>query len=291
MNFKNFFKKKHPENTPNTNIFINKSKQEITEIKKICWINEDKAKIYNDIVRRDNNLFSKVLLPLYKQYIKSTDRILDMGAGTGRLSLAFAEMGCEVVACDISPAMLQYIYIYQKDYPKLSTFLGDGENPNFDELGKFDVITSLWFIPHFPYWSTFVLQQLKLCKVGGYIIFDMANTDNLKLCPKFQPDQTMQHMGYDWYMHLSKNDLKEFAENSGAVVEAMIPYNFLTRNAIFFNSLSPEEYKIFCKCIDKLYETPIAADALIKFENEIVSKLPYDNTAMNLIVLKKVKEI
>lgn len=107
--------KENQENQPtqnDTTIFRGFTAEEVINQKKSYWQDEKISQNYNANVKIDNNLFSKITFPLYKQFIKPTDRVLDMGTGTGRLSISLAEMGCEVVACDISKEMLNHIYIY-----------------------------------------------------------------------------------------------------------------------------------------------------------------------------------
>lgn len=77
--------------------------------------------------------------------------ILDVGCGTGEISLVLAEMGHNVHGIDISEKMLTLARAKAKASRLKAKFLiGDAESLNFDE-GKFDAVVSrhlLWTLPH-----------------------------------------------------------------------------------------------------------------------------------------------
>ena len=55
--------------------------------------------------RLENHPFEFLLTTwMMEKYIRSGDRILDIGGGPGRYTIHFAKMGCDVVLADLSPA-------------------------------------------------------------------------------------------------------------------------------------------------------------------------------------------
>lgn len=78
-------------------------------------------------------------------------KILDVGCGTGELSLLFAEMGHEVSGIDISIQMLKTAKAKAEACGANITFgEGDAENPPFD-TSSFDIVFSrhlLWTLPN-----------------------------------------------------------------------------------------------------------------------------------------------
>jgi ubiquinone/menaquinone biosynthesis C-methylase UbiE len=78
-------------------------------------------------------------------------KILDVGCGTGELSLLFAEMGHEVTGIDISRKMLKTAESKAEACRANVTFEeGDAENPHFD-ASSFDIVFSrhlLWTLPN-----------------------------------------------------------------------------------------------------------------------------------------------
>ena len=156
-------------------------KEEVINLKKMAWQSEDAAEVYNRDVQPDL-FFNLIEFPLYMDYIKETDSVFDMAAGTGLLSLALADKVRKVVASDISKEMLYYIDQHKK--PNVSTFHVDSDVCDFSKVGKFDVVTSHSFMAHYANWEHFLAQKKQLCKKNGYIIFDLLNTDNILLAKK-----------------------------------------------------------------------------------------------------------
>lgn len=78
-------------------------------------------------------------------------KILDVGCGTGELSLLFAEMGHEVAGIDISRQMLKTAKTKAEACRANIIFReGDAENPPFD-TSSFDIVFSrhlLWTLPN-----------------------------------------------------------------------------------------------------------------------------------------------
>lgn len=77
--------------------------------------------------------------------------ILDVGCGTGEMSLVLSEMGHKVEGIDLSEKMLARAREKARSSrQKIRFSIGDAESPKFDS-GRFDVIVSrhvLWTLPH-----------------------------------------------------------------------------------------------------------------------------------------------
>src|SRR3989338_2646430 len=71
-------------------------------------------------------------------------KILDVGAGTGRLSLPLANRWASVTALDVSPKMLELV---KKKNSKIITVVGDAESLPF-EKETFDIVTAAFLIVH-----------------------------------------------------------------------------------------------------------------------------------------------
>lgn len=93
---------------------------------------------------------------LWKKYISSvlpskSLRVLDVGCGTGQISVLMSEMGHTVTGLDLSPGMMEKAKERAKAKNLNIEFqYGDAENPPF-EPGSFDLIIErhlLWTLPH-----------------------------------------------------------------------------------------------------------------------------------------------
>ncbi len=95
-------------------------------------------------------------------------RLLDAGSGTGRvLSVLTPEARANATAVDASEHMLEYL---RKTYPETNVCQGDLFE--FQPEGKFDTVTSLRVLDHFPLDDQeILLNRFKsFCKPGGRII-------------------------------------------------------------------------------------------------------------------------
>ena len=113
-------------------------------------------------------------------------KILDVGCGTGEISLLLADMGHDVTGIDLSEKMMEKGRIKAKDRGLDINFqLGDAEKPPFDS-GSFDVIINrhlLWTLPH-P--QTAVLNWGRILRNGGRAVIIDGIWDDGSLNTKFR---------------------------------------------------------------------------------------------------------
>lgn len=98
-------------------------------------------------------------------------KILDVGAGTGRLSLELSKMGADVVALDISPEMLK---ILKRKNFRIQTVVGDVENLPFPN-DSFDVVTAAFLIVHLKNPERFFDEAYRVLKDGGKLLVSNIN--------------------------------------------------------------------------------------------------------------------
>ncbi len=119
------------------------------------------------------NSFEKgQLLPLLGDV--SGKKILDVGAGTGRVSVLLAKLGAEVVALDVSAQMLERLKIKRFKDCKIETVVGDGENLPF-ENNSFDVVVAAFFIVHLKNPTRFFDEAYRVLKDGGTLVVTNIN--------------------------------------------------------------------------------------------------------------------
>ncbi len=96
-------------------------------------------------------------------------KILDIGAGTGRLSLRLAEKGAEVTALDVSPEILK---VLKKKNSKITIVVGDAENLPFPD-NSFDIMIAAFLIVHLKEPKYFFAEASRVLKPAG--IFALTN--------------------------------------------------------------------------------------------------------------------
>lgn len=95
-------------------------------------------------------------------------RVVDVGAGTGRLTIAFLERGAEVVACDASEEMLKVLRS-KITSPALQTKQTDAQDLSFDDR-VFDCALSFRLLMHVLDWKKALSE---LCRVSrDWVVID-----------------------------------------------------------------------------------------------------------------------
>ena len=98
-------------------------------------------------------------------------KVLDVGAGTGRLSLKFSKAGAEVTALDVSEKMLAEL---KRKNRKISTVVGDAESLPF-EKETFDVVVASFLIVHLKDPARFFDGVYRVLKDGGLFLVTNIN--------------------------------------------------------------------------------------------------------------------
>jgi ubiquinone/menaquinone biosynthesis C-methylase UbiE len=98
-------------------------------------------------------------------------KILDAGAGTGRLALRLQKLGAEVTALDISGKMLAEL---NKKNTSIVTVAGDAEALPF-EAETFDFVIAAFLIVHFKDPARFFDEAYRVLKDGGVLVVTNIN--------------------------------------------------------------------------------------------------------------------
>ncbi len=98
-------------------------------------------------------------------------RILDVGAGTGRLALDLIKAGAQVTALDLSKNMLNQL---KQKTSKVKIVLGDAENLPFEEK-SFDAVIAAFLIVHLKEPLIFFDQVYRVLKEGGIFVCTNIN--------------------------------------------------------------------------------------------------------------------
>lgn len=108
---------------------------------------------------------------LFRAKLGNTRKVLDIGSGTGFLSLMLADMGYQVVGIDLSEKMIARASAKAKERGLEIDFrLGDAENLSFED-NSFDAVVNravLWTLPH-P--DTAVQEWKRVLRPGGRLCF------------------------------------------------------------------------------------------------------------------------
>jgi ubiquinone/menaquinone biosynthesis C-methylase UbiE len=132
------------------------------------------VEIYNDVEQnRLNKLVERIVSNISSKKIK----VLDVGAGTGNLSLKFLKNDCEVVASDVSKKSLELLKKLSNNNCNLKlSLIKNRELPLNDN--QFDVVCTYSVLHHIPDYLFTVKEMIRVCKPGGFIYIDHEANKN-----------------------------------------------------------------------------------------------------------------
>jgi ubiquinone/menaquinone biosynthesis C-methylase UbiE len=111
--------------------------------------------------------------------LSGTERVLDAGCGAGHTALAFAPRVAQVVAYDLSPAMLEQVEALatERGVRNVVLWQGDVENLPFDD-NTFDRVVSRYSAHHWPHPAAALREFHRVVKPGGqFILSDIVASE------------------------------------------------------------------------------------------------------------------
>lgn len=130
------------------------------------------SEIYNDFEQsRLKNLVSEIVSMLDKDELSDKLSVLDVGAGTGNLSLKFIELGCYVTASDVSRKSLELLKSISNNKNKIDLVCIDGKDLPFDD-NKFDIVCTYSVLHHIPDYLHAIREMVRVAKPGALIYID-----------------------------------------------------------------------------------------------------------------------
>lgn len=126
-----------------------------------------------ETVRKGREAMRNTLLDWLPEDLSGA-RLLDAGCGTGMLAIEAANRGAEVVAIDISPALIDEAQQRMLDLPnahKISFYAGDMADPAH---GEFDYIVAMDSLIHYPVDSVIPVLEGLAARTRKQILFTFA---------------------------------------------------------------------------------------------------------------------
>ena len=140
-----------------------------------------------------------------KQFLdkEEVSTVLDVGCGTGRLSVFLAEMGYNVTAFDNSKRMLENV---AKKAEKIGLDIkfvrGDAVSLPFKK-GEFDCVMSFHALPYNQEYPQIIMSMSNVTREGGILIIDALHSHLYKFLLDVNTRIMRQNKPYCWF--ISKN--------------------------------------------------------------------------------------
>lgn len=123
--------------------------------------------------RKSQSFEYRTTMNYIQKYLKKGSKILEIGAGTGRYSIALAKMGYDVTAVELVESNLKVLRENSKGLDNLKCYQGDVLNLQFED-NSFDLVLCLG-----PMYHLFnkkdkdraIAETIKVCKQKGICMF------------------------------------------------------------------------------------------------------------------------
>jgi ubiquinone/menaquinone biosynthesis C-methylase UbiE len=107
-------------------------------------------------------------LALERTTVSAGERVLDIGAGTGALTLQAAALGARVTAIDLAPKMVDRLSERLAPYPECKALVMDGQALTFED-STFDAAFAIMSATLFPNWAVALDEAVRVVRPGGWI--------------------------------------------------------------------------------------------------------------------------
>jgi len=258
------------------------------------WMSKEASDRYADTVSQKNlaNELNKIFCDYVDAWASKDGSILDLGAGTGAVSLELSRRGYGITALDVSGNMLAHL---KKADSRIETLVSNVFEYYPSE--KFKLIVSRWFVPHFREWPDLLKHVSEnLLEENGVFLFDMPNSDhidaanklNLKVSPEvYGYDHNPASTNYYYYAAASDSDIQESAKNAEMEVIYRVPHGLFKSNMIVGNSLGDKDFVRLRDNINKVSQQEDVSNVLYSFEKYITPHIRPDLVHGSIVVLRK----
>lgn len=249
------------------------------------------------------DLYLEVQVDILRRYVTGSATVLDVGAGTGALTIPLSEAGYHVVAADGSKEMLSQLEKHSR-----ATTLGPGGGIKTEEIDlfnlsrlgqKFDGAVSRWVLPHFEDYVEILKQVAHCLRDEGVFVFDFPSMDHVARSKIFLGEASQRVSGYQFassgvvdpaYFYGSATDtvMTQALNDAGMEMIQRRPYGFLNANGLLQASLGPRQLKSLNLFLNRMVSKEGRfVDLMRLFEREVTPLMPAEWCHGTFVVARK----
>jgi ubiquinone/menaquinone biosynthesis C-methylase UbiE len=270
----------------------------VRDFKTGAWYSREAADRYHANTLAGSEVFKALRHTQYidkiRQYAGPGARILDLGCGSGLVSIALHDLGFKVVACDVSPGMLAK-HAEERGVREYELRQGNGYAiPAGD--GEFDMVVSRMFIAHFPDWPKILREKARVTRPDGIVLFDFGNREHVDACdPQLGCTDDFPYCANEkyegkFYAVADEQEMRDEAAKCGLEVVQIVPHGLLLNNGFVWKAFGRAGVDELNKHLDAVLANIAARQLLFLLEGAIVPLLPKTACYGNLTVLRRTPE-
>lgn len=269
--------------------------EDLKHFKSNNWKSPRNAEIYNSKTNTIGDYQDFLTTDYLKELttrIEQGAQVLDLGCGTGVLSIPLARSGFRVTGVDISEAMLEIVRQKMTGL-HIELRVGDIFKLPFGD-GVFDGAITRWVIPHFNDWPLVLKEAARTLRPGGVFVFDICSTPNYELASRHG---TLDYLRFGsnptdetvtgFYASATAHELRLAANISGLEVVEIVPNGLYRNNALIAASLGADEHERFKATFAEFYRHEEVKSFVQWFDLSVTKKLPLGLVNTLTVVMRK----
>ncbi|WP_447988343.1 class I SAM-dependent methyltransferase [Achromobacter spanius] len=212
-------------------------------------------------------------------------RVLDVGCGTGYLTISLHDAGYQTTGLDVSNGMLE-VFKENAAGRNIGLIFGDIFEMQ-PPAEKFDAVTCRNVFSHYPDFGTFLKRISDYVVDGGHIIFDSFSSEAVDTAAALlnQPADVVRTKVFGTLAHFSRIELEDFCAKNGMQVIDRYASAFFHRNPLFATFIEPiADYD--AQLVENI-NNPEVKKFMSWFQASIASKLPSTLSGSVINIIRK----
>lgn len=190
------------------------------------------------------NYTPQLLATLQRHISIQEANILEVGSGTGGNASELARLGAQVTTIDFAPTALDRTRTTAQHVGvRLSAVQGDARHLPF-AAGTYDIVYHQGFLEHFKDPETFVCEQHRVLKDGGYLLVDVPQRYNWYTVYKHRLIRAGNWPYGGWEIEFSLRELTNLLKNANFEIVDRYSRGYYPRIWLYARELAKAELRL-----------------------------------------------